>query len=192
MGMKSNRSNVVVVGDSVGVTEGVVFEVMRKVKIGEVPEEMKGVKFVEFPFIGVSSSSSVSSMNLCEFRRKLGEYCNGGVVVYVGDLKWIVEGNKNDNDEVDAMVGEIQRLLKGGFNNNGDGNNTNNNNSNGSKIKIWVMAVASYQIYMRCQMRQPSVETQWALHAVPVPSAAGLGLTLHSSRYIFLFSSFSP
>ncbi|XP_023537625.1 protein SMAX1-LIKE 4-like [Cucurbita pepo subsp. pepo] len=156
------RTNVVVVGDSVGLTEGVVFEVMRKVKMGEVPEVMKGVKFVEFLPLMKGSSSL-----------KLGEYVkdngDGGVLVYVGDLKWIVEGG--NSDEIERLVGEIERLLKGDF---------LNTNNNGSKAKIWVMGMASYQIYMRCQMRQPALETQWSLHAVPVPSS-GLGLTLHTS-----------
>lgn len=169
MGKNNNnlRTNVVVVGDSVGLTEGVVFEVMRKVKMGEVPEVMKGVKFVEFLPLMKGSSSL-----------KLGEYVkdNGeGVLVYVGDLKWIVEGG--NSDEIERLVGEIERLLKGDF---------LNTNNNGSKAKIWVMGMASYQIYMRCQMRQPALETQWSLHAVPVPSS-GLGLTLHTSRYIPCF-----
>ncbi|RVW16111.1 Protein SMAX1-like 4 [Vitis vinifera] len=42
------------------------------------------------------------------------------------------------------------------------------------------MATASYQTYMRCQMKQPSLEIQWALQAVSVPSG-GLGLSLHAS-----------
>ncbi|WOL00824.1 protein SMAX1-LIKE 4-like [Canna indica] len=43
--------------------------------------------------------------------------------------------------------------------------------------KVWLMATASYRTYVRCQMRQPSLETQWALQAVLVPSG-GLALSL--------------
>ncbi|KAG4942509.1 hypothetical protein JHK85_047155 [Glycine max] len=47
------------------------------------------------------------------------------------------------------------------------------------RSEVWLMATASYQTYMRCQMRQPPLEKQWALQAVPVPSG-GLGLSLHA------------
>ena len=46
------------------------------------------------------------------------------------------------------------------------------------------MGTASYQTYMRCQMRQPSLETQWSLQAVPVPSSNGLDLSLNASRLV--------
>lgn len=175
LGMRK-RKNVVLVGDS---SEGVVLEVMRKFKMGEVPEEMKGVKFVEFVPYNNNSSSNVSEF----LRRKLGENYDhsenngGGVVVYVGDLKWIVERGICSNYGVDGLVGEIESLLLEGFH-----YNDHNNNNIKKKIKIWVMGVASYQIYMRCQMRLPSLETQWDLHALPLPSS-GLALNLQSSRY---------
>ncbi|KAE8651684.1 protein SMAX1-LIKE 4 [Cucumis sativus] len=173
LGMRK-RKNVVLVGDS---SEGVVLEVMRKFKMGEVPEEMKGVKFVEFVPYNNNNNSNVSEF----LRRKLEENYDhtenneGGVVVYVGDLKWIVERGSCSNFGVDGLVGEIERLLLEGFHYN-DRNNLNIK----KKIKIWVMGVASYQIYMRCQMRLPSLETQWDLHALPLPSS-GLALALHSS-----------
>ncbi|KAL1217449.1 Protein SMAX1-LIKE 5 [Cardamine amara subsp. amara] len=47
--------------------------------------------------------------------------------------------------------------------------------------RVWVMGTASFQTYMRCQMRQPSLETLWALHPVSVPSSANLGLSLHAT-----------
>ena len=169
------------VGDSIGGTEGVVLEVMRKFKTGEVPEEMKGVKFVEFlPFMGMLMAGNHNNKsNLCEvLRRKLGEDSGnggrggggGGAVVYVGDLKWVVE---RDSKEVDGLIGEIERLLVGGF----DDHNPKN------KVKIWVMGVVTYQNYMRCQMRQPPLETQWDLHVLPVPSSSSLALSFHASRY---------
>ncbi|XP_038889593.1 protein SMAX1-LIKE 4-like [Benincasa hispida] len=170
LGMRK-RKNVVLVGDS---NERLVLEVMNKFKMGEVPQEMKGVKFVEFVPYNNNNNTNVSEF----LRRKLGEIYDsgnlGGVVLYVGDLKWIVErGSSSSNYEVDSLIGEIERLLVEGFHYN-DHNNINN------KIKIWVMGVATYQIYMRCQMRLPSLETQWDLHALPLPSS-GLALTLHSS-----------
>ncbi|KAG6598901.1 Protein SMAX1-LIKE 4, partial [Cucurbita argyrosperma subsp. sororia] len=186
LGMRKRR-NVVVVGDSIGGTEGVVLEVMRKFKTGEVPEEMKGVKFVEFlPFMGMLMAGNHNNKsNLCEvLRRKLGEDSGnggggGGAVVYVGDLKWVVE---RDSKEVDGLIGEIERLLVGGF----DDRNPKN------KVKIWVMGVVTYQNYMRCQMRQPPLETQWDLHVLPVPSSSSLALSLHaSSAYDSRLSFFS-
>jgi endonuclease/exonuclease/phosphatase (EEP) superfamily protein YafD len=48
--------------------------------------------------------------------------------------------------------------------------------------RVWLLATASYQTYMRCQQRrrQPSLETSWALQAVAVPAGSGTGLALNN------------
>ncbi|KAE8726297.1 mannosyl-oligosaccharide 1,2-alpha-mannosidase MNS1-like [Hibiscus syriacus] len=92
-----------------------------------------------------------------------------GCIIYTGDLGWTADVNVNGEllaySAVDHLVTEIGRLIS---------------DYNFSKTKVWLMATASYQTYLKCQMRQPPLEAQWALQAVSVPSG-GLGLSLHAS-----------
>jgi len=177
--LRKKKKNTVIVGDTVCLTEGLVGEIMKRFERGEVPDEMKTTHFVKFH--GLSSVSlkymkkEEVEMNVIRvLKRKVSDYVALGVgaIFYVGDLKWMVDDNDGSLNEkvvsygynvVDYVVEEIGKLF-------GEEGN-----------KIWLVATASYQSYMRCQMRVPTFENQWCLQAVPVPSG-GLGLSLHSSR----------
>ncbi|KAI5445934.1 protein SMAX1-LIKE 4 [Lathyrus oleraceus] len=176
--LRKKKRNTVIIGDTVALTEGLVGELMERFERGEVPDEMKKAQFVKFNNLASVSrlKREEAEMNVVRvLKRKVSECVacgGGGGVFYVGDLKWIVECDDNDDvddddddDEnlSDYIVDEIGKLF---------GENGNN--------KIWLIATASYQTYMRCQMRIPNLENQWCLQAVPVPSG-GLGLSLHSS-----------
>ncbi|KAG6771460.1 hypothetical protein POTOM_022822 [Populus tomentosa] len=167
------RKNVVIVGDCVPVTEGLVAEFMGRLERGEVPMELKQTRIIEFHFAPVSlrfMKKEDVKMNLSELKRKVDSLGESGAIIYTGDLKWAVEetvgnGEVSGYSPVDHLVTEIGRLLS---------------EYSSSNTKVWLMATASYQTYMKCQMRRPSIEIQWALQAVSVPSG-GLGLSLHAS-----------
>jgi hypothetical protein len=175
--LRKNKKNVVIVGDTVSLTEGLVDELMEKFERNEVPNELKKTHFVKFHLGSISlkfmKREEVEINVLRVLKRKISDYVALGVgaVFYVGDLKWIVNDDDDYGDEstfnhVDYLVDEIGKLFCGEEINNG---------------KIWLIATASYQSYMRCQIRVPCFENQWCLQAVPVP-IGGLGLSLHSSR----------
>jgi hypothetical protein len=172
--LRKNGKNVVIVGDCVSVTEGLIGELMGRLERGEVPMQLKQTQFIKFQFAPISlkfMKKQDVEMNLSELKRKVDSLGESGAIIYTGDLKWTVEetfvnGEVSVYSPVDHLVREIGRLL------------SENSSSN---RKVWLMATASYQTYMKCQMRQPSLETQWALQAVSVPSG-GLGLSLHPSR----------
>ncbi|TKY54518.1 Chaperone protein ClpB1 [Spatholobus suberectus] len=181
--LRKKKKNTVIVGDSVSLTEGLVGELMGKLERSEVPDELKSTHFIKFQFSPVSLSNMKRDeveMKLLELKRKVDSIASGGGsgIFYIGDLKWTVEeatfsekeeGSPDEEvsgyNPVDHLVSEIGKL----FCDCGTSNNA----------KVWLMATASYQTYMRCQMRQPPLEKQWALQAVPVPSG-GLGLSLHA------------
>ncbi|KAK3031952.1 hypothetical protein RJ639_037113 [Escallonia herrerae] len=182
---KKKRNNTVIVGDSVSLTENLVSEIMSKVENGDVPEELKSARFIKFQFSSVPlrfMRREEVEMNLSDLKRKVDSSLStgGGVIIYTGDLKWCVEererGVPNTGySPVDHLVSEIGSLVFGY----GSSLNT----------RVWLMATANYQTYMRCQMKQPPLEIQWALQAVSVPSG-GLGLSLtatsvHESRMTF-------
>ncbi|KAJ7979395.1 protein SMAX1-LIKE 4-like [Quillaja saponaria] len=177
------RKNTVIVGDSVSITEGLVAELMGVLERGDVPEELKSVHCIKFQFPPVYlrfMKRDEVEMNLSGLKRKIDSLVSGGggAIICAGDLKWTVEetfcekeggcctdGEISGNySPVDHLVAEIRRLFSA---------------YRSSNAKVWLMATASYQTHMRCQMRQPPLEVQWALQAVPVPSG-GLGLSLHS------------
>lgn len=182
--LRKKKKNTVIVGDSVSLTEGLVGELMGRLERSEVPDELKSIHFIKFQFSPVSLSCMKRDeveMKVLELKRKVESIASGarGGIFYIGDLKWTVEEAISFNEKergssdgevscynpADHLVSEIGKL----FCDCGTSNNA----------KVWLMATASYQTYMRCQMRQPPLEKQWALQAVPVPSG-GLGLSLHA------------
>lgn len=184
----NKRKNTVIVGDSVPITEGLVSELMSRLERGEVPEELKSTHLIRFQFAPVSlrfMKKEDVEMKLSELKRKV-DYSlasAGGAIIYTGDLKWTVNDEKEEAsvsvssayNPVDHLVAEIGRLVS-------------DFGSSNSNTKVWLMGTASYQTYMRCQIRQPPLELQWALQAVSVPSG-GLGLSLQGSRLLIIASS---
>ncbi|PIA43694.1 hypothetical protein AQUCO_01800030v1 [Aquilegia coerulea] len=191
--LRKKKRNTVIVGDSLIATESLITELMGKVERGDVPDELKSVHFIKFQFPPVSlrfMKREDVEMKIADLRRKIGSLVSeGGAIIYVGDLKWAVdiiyvgdlkwavEASTSEKDgrlshgdipgysPSEHLVSEIGKLLS-------DYNNSNS--------KVWLMATADYQTYMKCQMKQPSLEVQWSLQAVSVPSG-GLGLSLHAS-----------
>ncbi|KAK6942032.1 Clp, repeat (R) domain [Dillenia turbinata] len=172
--LRKKRKNTVIVGDSVSTAESLIAELKGRVEREEVPEELKSVKFIKFQFSPVSlrfMKREDVEMNLADLRRKVEGFASGGggAIIYTGDLKWTVEATNGERDgevvlgynPVDCIVVEIGRLLS-------------------EYSKVWLMGIANYQTYIKCQIRQPPLEIQWALQAVSVPSG-GLGLSLHAS-----------
>ncbi|XP_022730552.1 protein SMAX1-LIKE 4-like [Durio zibethinus] len=172
--LRKKRKNTVIVGDCVSTTEGLVSELTARIERGDVPEEMKHVHFVKFYFAPVSlrfMKKEDVEKHLTDLKGRVDSIASGGegAIIYTGDLRWTAEENVNGEipgySAADHLVTEIGRLLS---------------DYNFSTAKVWLVATASYQTYLRCQMRQPPLEAQWALQAVSVPSG-GLGLSLHAS-----------
>lgn len=189
------KRNIVIVGDSAGVSKGIVMEVMRRFERGEVPHpELRNTKFVSlFEFLSPVSLRLMNRQDvekrLLELKTKLQEelmmmittthhdhdrhHDDGVIILYTGDLKWTVDdGDDDDQDHdhykaVDHVVEEIAGIV-------------NENNKNKKEVRI--MGSASYQTYMRCQMREPPLEMLWSLHAVPLPACSpALALTLNTN-----------
>ncbi|KAI6682631.1 hypothetical protein NL676_036512 [Syzygium grande] len=182
---RNKRRNVVIVGDCFSQNDGLVVELMARIEKGEVPEELKSAHFIKFEFAPVPlrymKREDVES-NMSELKRKIHDRSvasgssGAGVIIYTGDLKWTLETRNGGGEKkgelsavyspVDHLVTEMGRLLS--------------DYCGGSSAKVWLMATANIQTYMKCQMKQPPLEVQWGLQAVSVPSG-GLGLSLHAS-----------
>ncbi|XVE79948.1 hypothetical protein DITRI_Ditri14bG0098300 [Diplodiscus trichospermus] len=171
--LRKKRKNIVIVSDYVSITEGLVSELRARIERGDVPEEMKHTHFVKFYFAPVSlrfMKKEDVEKHLSDLKGKLDGIASEGegAIIYTGDIRWTTEENHNGEipgySAVDHLATEIGRLLS---------------DYHFSNTKVWLVASASYQTYLRCQMRQPPLEAQWSLQVISVPS--GPGSSLHAS-----------
>ncbi|ESQ42693.1 hypothetical protein EUTSA_v10012549mg [Eutrema salsugineum] len=190
---KTKKKNPVIVGDSISFTEGFVSELMARIERGEIDQigDLKQTHFVKFQFSPMASKfmrREDVETNMKELRKKVVSLTTSGkdVIIFTGDLRWTVQEINNNNNNnggtneisssyspLDHLVEEIGKLIAE-YNDELDDDDC-------KMRRVWVMGTASFQTYMRCQMRQPSLETLWALHPVSVPSSANLGLSLHAT-----------
>nr|XP_043609528.1 protein SMAX1-LIKE 3 [Erigeron canadensis] len=171
---KWSRS-LVVVGECVATIEGVVKGVMDKVDEGEVHETLKNVKFINFPLFSFSQLSRVGvEQKLGELRNLVKGFMQGGVVLYLGDLKWITEyrvssswsnGRRGYYCPIEHLIMELGRLV------------CSSTNDQEISSKFWVMGISSFQTYMKCRNGDPSLEIIWKLHPLTIPSGS-LSLSL--------------
>ncbi|KAL9319351.1 hypothetical protein ACSQ67_015868 [Phaseolus vulgaris] len=162
LGSERKRS-VVIVGECVSSLESVVRGVMEKVDKGDGGESLRGVKFLP---LSLSSFGSVSRVEVEEKVEEIRRVVKGsedgkGYVLYLGDLKWVLDYRGGGSQGrgcycgVEHMVMEIGKLVSEVEENGG---------------RFWLMAVATFQAYMRCKIGQPSLETLWDLHPITVPA----------------------
>ncbi|CAH8364279.1 unnamed protein product [Eruca vesicaria subsp. sativa] len=177
LGKKNNKKrNTIIVGDSISQTEGVVAKLMGRIDRGEVPDDLKQTHFIKFQFsqVGLNFMKKEDiEGQVRELKRKIDSFTSWsskGVIVCLGDLNWAAWSGENSAlsssySASDHLVEEIGRLVYEYSN---------------SGAKVWLLGTASYQTYMRCQVKQPPLDVQWALQAVSIPSGE-LSLTLQAS-----------
>ncbi|KAL0338715.1 UNVERIFIED_CONTAM: protein SMAX1-LIKE 3 [Sesamum angustifolium] len=169
--MSRKRKSLVIVGECISNIETRVKELMDRIDKGEVPEQLREVKFISIPPL----------YSFCNLQRELVEHKMGeltclvkslvgkGVVLYLGDLSWISEYRVNLEQarsyycSVEHMIMELGRLVCG----------------IGEVGRFWLMGIATFQTYMRCRTGYHSLETVWGLHPVTIP-ADSLSLSLIS------------
>nr|CAB3484092.1 unnamed protein product [Digitaria exilis] len=175
---EGRRSNPVVVGDSVSMAEAVAGEVLRRLERGDVPVELAGAHLLKlqlsYVHVRLMSRADVEA-RAAELRRSVDAvqllHRGGGLVVYVGDLRWALDEEPpamaSSYSPVEHMVAELGRLL---------------DDLRASRGRAWLVATASYQTYMRWQQqrRRRPVDSAWAMQAVVVPTGSGTGLALNS------------
>ncbi|RAL51196.1 hypothetical protein DM860_010698 [Cuscuta australis] len=170
--MSKKRRNTVIVGECLATAEGVVKGVIEKISKGEVQrEDMRHVQFISVPVL------TLKNMSRDEFELKIGElralvksYISRGVVLYLGDLKWVSEFWSKYADQnthycyspVEHLIMELSRLLCGGVGENG---------------RLWLMGIATFQTYIKCKTGHPSLENLWSLHPLTIP-VGSLALSL--------------
>ncbi|KAJ7974807.1 Protein SMAX1-LIKE 3 [Quillaja saponaria] len=169
----NKRKNTVIVGECLGSTESVARGVMDRFERGNVPGDLKYVQFVSVPLMSLRNNSKEEvEQKLVELRCLVKSYVGRGVVLYLGDLKWLLEywssyceQRRNYYSSVEHMVMELKKLVFG----------------TGGTGRLWLMGIANFQTYMRSKACHPSLETIWELHPLTVPvGSLNLSLNLDS------------
>ncbi|XVF82729.1 hypothetical protein PTKIN_Ptkin16aG0072800 [Pterospermum kingtungense] len=165
----TKRRNTVIIGDCVGSAESVVREVMDKFEKGQVSGDLRYAQFISFPLFSLRNlPKDEVEPKLLELKCLVKSYMGRGVVLYLGDLKWISEfwssygeQRKNYNCPVEHIIMELKRLVCGG--------------------KLFLMGIATFQSYIKCKAGRPSLETIWELypHTIAIDS---LSLNLNLDR----------
>ncbi|KAK6929042.1 Clp, repeat (R) domain [Dillenia turbinata] len=172
--MSKRKWNAVIVGECLASTECVVRGVMDKLEKEEVPSDLRYLQFISLPLFSLQSLSREEvEKKVMELRCIVKNHVNGGVVLYVGDLKWVCEYRTIYGEQrrkfycpVEDMVMEIRRIVHG----------------IGENRKLWLMGVATFQTYLRCQKGHPSLEAVWELRPLTIPvGSLSLSLNLESN-----------
>uniref|UniRef100_A0A6N2M0A0 Clp R domain-containing protein n=1 Tax=Salix viminalis TaxID=40686 RepID=A0A6N2M0A0_SALVM len=167
------KRNTIVTGECLATAESVVRGVMEKFERGEVSGDLRTVKFKSLPLLSFRSLSKEDlEQKLMELRCVVKSYISTGVVLYLGDLKWISDFWSSYGEQrrgyyctVDHIITELKRLVHG-FSETG---------------RLWLMGIATFQTYMKCKAGHPSLETMWELYPVTIPvGSLSLSLKLNS------------
>ncbi|CAA0809686.1 Double Clp-N motif-containing P-loop nucleoside triphosphate hydrolases superfamily protein [Striga hermonthica] len=175
---RSKRRNPVIVGDSE--PEAVAKELFRKIENNEIGNDldMKNLQIISIDKSLLLSDKNQIAAKIDEFERAIeSKIGNGGVILDLGDLRWLVEqpaaaGFSGAQQQQKApvvselgraLVVEMSKLLArfGGA----DGLNEGKN-------KLWLIGTATCETYLRCQVYHPTMESDWDLQAVPITSKA--------------------
>ncbi|XP_022888470.1 protein SMAX1-LIKE 3-like [Olea europaea var. sylvestris] len=173
--VKRRKKSIVIVGESISSLESIVRGVMHRVDKGGVPESLREVKFISIPLHSFCNEHrEVVEQKMGELACLVKSLVEKGVVLYLGDLKWITDYRANCWGQersyycpVEHMIMEIGKLVCG----------------IGEIGKFWLMGIATFHTFTRCRSGQYSLENIWGLHPVTVPgNSLGLSLICHSDK----------
>lgn len=151
--LKPTRRNPVLVGDAG--PDAVLKEAIRRIPTASSPALAAAkVLQLEAELAQLAGDMAAIAERIGELgaviERLVGEH--GGVVLDLGDLKWLVEGPAAASSEGGkAAVAEMGRLLR-----------------RFGRGVVWAVATAACATYLRCKIYHPGMEDEWDLQAVPI------------------------
>ncbi|GAB4836226.1 hypothetical protein Ancab_001141 [Ancistrocladus abbreviatus] len=159
---KRKKKNTVVVGECLADCEGVVRSIKDRIESGDVPLDLKFVQFLSLPIISMKNLSREEvDLKLGELRCLLKNSVGRGVVLYLGDLKWVSEYWAYIGDcqrrsyycPVEYLIMGLRRLVY----------------TNAENGRLWLLGIATFNSYIKCKTGHPSLETLLDLHPLAVP-----------------------
>ncbi|KAG4203342.1 hypothetical protein ERO13_A05G394900v2 [Gossypium hirsutum] len=167
----NKRRNTVIIGECVGSAESVVKGVMDRFEKGQVSGDLRYLQFIKLPLFSLRNlAKDEVEQKLVELKCLVKNYIGRGVVLYLGDLKWISEFSSNNGEQrrnyycpVEHIIMEIKRLVCG-IRDSG---------------KFFLLGISSFQTYIKCKTGYPSLETIWELHPLTISADSSLSLCLN-------------
>lgn len=151
--LRSRKRNPILVGDSD--LSSIVKEVIERIERAELGSSVRIISLAR-ELGSVDKSQIPSKIRELEIVIKSNP---NGVVLDLGDLKWLVESNgglvariqQNMISEAGKeAVAEMGKIITGGGG------------------RVWALGTATCATYLRCQVYHPTMESEWDLAAVPI------------------------
>ncbi|PPR86377.1 hypothetical protein GOBAR_AA34311 [Gossypium barbadense] len=160
---KRKKRNPVLVGEPA--PESMVQEILRMIQGKEIDGIFKNVEVVHlWKDLALDKPQMVAKIKELgtQIGAKIGNLDCGGIILDLGDLKWLVESNQPIGAQRRSLlepggaaaVAEMAKLQRFG-----EGNG-----------RLWLIGTATCETYLRCQVYYPSMENDWDLQAVPIAS----------------------
>ncbi|CAK9139080.1 unnamed protein product [Ilex paraguariensis] len=169
--LRTKKRNPVLVGEAE--PEAVVKELLRRVEKGELNEgPLKNAQVISIEKeLVLDKTRILSKIKELEglIETKIGNSNGGGIIIDLGDLKWLVEqpvtfGVPPSGGVQQQVVSEAGRVavaemgkILGRF-------------GEGSNDRIWLIGTATCETFWRCQVYHQTIESDWDLQEVPIPS----------------------
>ncbi|GMI88641.1 SUPPRESSOR OF MAX2 1 [Hibiscus trionum] len=152
---RSKKRNPVLVGEpEPGL---VVKEALRRIESKEIDGILRNVEVVgldkDFASDKTQMVAKIKELGT-QVGAKIGDLDCGGVILDLGDLKWLVEGHHPQQPPPGGSVVAEMGKLFGRFRE-GSG-------------RLWLIGTATCETYLRCQVYHPSMENDWDLQALPI------------------------
>ncbi|KAJ7551013.1 hypothetical protein O6H91_07G131300 [Diphasiastrum complanatum] len=167
--LRAKKRNPVVVGEPAP-THAIIKELLQRLEKGEVNEKLKKVKPVFPQFSTGHHSKEEMEQKLCHLKRDLDKSLCSGVIVFLGDLQWLLQestaGNFLAYNSSQHAAMELGRLLM----------------LHGGSGKLWLLGTATSHTYLRCQACYPALEQQWGLQPLPISSGSNVSLSPRLDR----------
>ncbi|GLT57031.1 hypothetical protein SLA2020_300350 [Shorea laevis] len=170
----NKRRNTIIVGECLATAEAVVRGVMDKYEKGQAPGDLRYVQFINLPLFSLRNRPKDEvEQKLMELRYLVKSYMDRGIVLYLGDLKWVSEFWSTYGERrrsyycpVEHIIMELKRIVCG---------------IRETAGKLFLLGISTFQTYMRCKEGHSSLEAIWELHPVTI-SADSLSLSLTLDR----------
>lgn len=179
--LKTKKKNPVLVGGSE--PEAVIKELLRRIEnkeLGEGPLKNVEVIHVEKNLSSDRAQIAAKVKELGDLvETKMGNSTSTGVILNLGDLKWLVEqpvGFGVAGSGSGSLVQQKQTVSEAGRGAVVEMGKLLARFGEGSAGMLWLIGTATCETYLRCQVYHPSMENDWDLHVMAITARAPPGM----------------
>eukprot|EP00252_Welwitschia_mirabilis_P027348 TRINITY_DN9363_c0_g1_i1.p1 TRINITY_DN9363_c0_g1~~TRINITY_DN9363_c0_g1_i1.p1 ORF type:complete len:1205 (-),score=207.83 TRINITY_DN9363_c0_g1_i1:794-4408(-) len=173
--LKVKKRNPVLIGENEAYA--VLNEFVQKIEKGDAPEQLRGLQILPLePEISSLCSEDRDKDHVTErfkeLDQRIEEFSKNGVIINVGDLKWLVEQPRaagagqppiglsgSTSSVMQQVVMKVGNLLS----------------KYRASGRLWLIGIATCETYLRCLVYHPSMEVEWDLQTISIVSKLSSG-----------------